>query len=64
VAAFVVPKGGRPIETDSLKSFLKSRLSSFKVPKEYVIVKEMPKSAAGKILKRDLKKSFLESGNK
>ena len=64
VAAFIVAKSGKTIVPDEVKSFLKSRLSSFKVPKEYVIVKEMPKSAAGKILKRELKNSFLEGRKK
>jgi acyl-coenzyme A synthetase/AMP-(fatty) acid ligase len=35
-------------------------LSPFKVPKEYVAVSELPKSPAGKILKREVKKRFLE----
>ena len=40
-----------------LFAFLKSRLSAFKVPKEYIPVEELPKNAAGKILKRELKKT-------
>jgi long-chain acyl-CoA synthetase len=64
VVAFVVRKGRQAIAPDTIKSFLKSRLSPFKIPKEYVMVEEMPKSAAGKILKRELKKLFLEGGNK
>jgi len=41
-----------------LKTFLKSRLSPFKVPKEYIVVSDFPKSPAGKILKRELKKEY------
>jgi long-chain acyl-CoA synthetase len=36
------------------------RLSAFKVPKEYFVVKELPKSPAGKILKRELKEAFID----
>jgi acyl-coenzyme A synthetase/AMP-(fatty) acid ligase len=32
----------------------------FKVPKDYVAVSELPVSPAGKILKREVKKQFLE----
>jgi acyl-coenzyme A synthetase/AMP-(fatty) acid ligase len=32
------------------------------VPKEYVAVEELPKSPVGKILKRELKRSYLEGG--
>ncbi len=60
VTAFIIPKPGRVISPQDLKSFLKSSLSSFKVPKEVVTLEEMPKSPAGKILKRELKKSYLE----
>jgi len=60
LAAFIVPKPGSTLEPDKVKAFLKSRLSPFKVPKEYIAVKEMPKSPAGKILKRELKKSYAE----
>ncbi|MCX5807480.1 MAG: AMP-binding protein [Proteobacteria bacterium] len=58
VIAFVVPRPGKTVVAEDLKSFLKARLSPFKVPKEYVILEEMPKSPAGKILKRELKKIF------
>jgi long-chain acyl-CoA synthetase len=60
VTAFIIPKPGQTVATEELKLFLKSRLSPFKVPKEYVVLGEMPKSPAGKILKRELRKQFLE----
>jgi len=58
VTAFIVPKPGQKIVPEELKTFLKSRLSPFKVPKEYIVVGELPKSPAGKILKRELKKEY------
>lgn len=61
VAAFIVPKAGKSVVPEEIKAFLKSCLSPFKVPKEYVAVSELPKSPAGKILKRELKKRILES---
>jgi long-chain acyl-CoA synthetase len=60
VAAFIVPREARSVVPVELKLFLKSRLSSFKVPKDYIIVDELPKSPAGKILKRSVKKQFLD----
>ena len=64
VVAFIVPKAEGTFSAGDVKSFLKSRLSPFKVPKEYVTVKDMPKSATGKILKRELKSSFLKRNSK
>ncbi|MGB7575150.1 MAG: AMP-binding protein [Thermodesulfobacteriota bacterium] len=60
VTAFIVGKTGHRIVPEELRSFLKSCLSPFKVPKEYVAMTELPKSPAGKILKREVKKRFLE----
>jgi len=57
VVAFIVLKGGGALDVREMKSFLKSRISAFKVPKEYIEVKELPKNAAGKVLKRELRKS-------
>jgi long-chain acyl-CoA synthetase len=61
VAAFIVAKPGQTVDQDKIKSFLKTRLSGFKVPKKYVVLNEFPKSQAGKILKREVKKEFLDS---
>jgi long-chain acyl-CoA synthetase len=57
VVVFIVLKGGGALDVREMKSFLKSRISAFKVPKEYIEVKELPKNAAGKVLKRELRKS-------
>ncbi|HPU29956.1 MAG TPA: AMP-binding protein, partial [Syntrophorhabdaceae bacterium] len=60
VVACIVPKQGQKFTAEEMKSFLKSRLSPFKVPKEYIEFKEFPKSPAGKILKRIIKKNLVE----
>ncbi len=60
VTAFIAPKPGQKVTPEELKTFLKARLSPFKVPKEYIILDELPKSSAGKILKRELKKKYLQ----
>ena len=58
VTAFIVPRPGQSVSAAELKAFLKARLSPFKVPKEFVIESDLPKSAAGKILKRELRKRY------
>jgi long-chain acyl-CoA synthetase len=58
VTAFIVPKPGKAVIPEELKLFLKSCLSPFKVPKEFILLDEMPKSPSGKILKRELKKQY------
>ncbi len=56
VTAFIIPKKAEEIDSQAIKSFLKQYLSPFKIPKEYFVVDELPKNAAGKILKRELRK--------
>lgn len=58
VTAFLIARPGQKIIPDEMKIFLKARLSPYKVPKQYVVLEEMPKSGAGKILKRELRKQF------
>lgn len=58
VTAFIVLKEGHQIDPDDLKNYLKTKLAPFKVPKEYIPVEEMPKSGAGKILKREIRRQY------
>jgi len=60
VTALIIPSPEKNIEPRDLTSFLKTKLSSFKVPKEYRLVKDFPRSPAGKILKRIIRKEILE----
>jgi long-chain acyl-CoA synthetase len=62
VVAFIIPRPGKAFDKNALHAYLKSRLSPFKVPKEYRLVSDLPKNPAGKILKRELKKLAQESG--
>jgi acyl-CoA synthetase (AMP-forming)/AMP-acid ligase II len=43
-----------------LKSFLKTHLASFKVPKNLIILDELPKGSTGKTLKRELKRQMVD----
>ena len=58
VTAFIIPQKGQQIEQEALKVYLKSLLTDFKVPKEYISVDELPKNNAGKVLKREIKKLY------
>jgi long-chain acyl-CoA synthetase len=56
IKAFVTLKPGQTATGEELIGHCKTRLSSFLVPKEVVIVQAMPKSIVGKILKKELRK--------
>lgn len=60
VKAFIVPKQGKIIDIDDVRSFCYSRLTPYKVPKELEIRESLPRNGVGKLLKRLLVKEELE----
>ncbi|MGC8659520.1 MAG: class I adenylate-forming enzyme family protein [Desulfomonilaceae bacterium] len=58
VSAFVKLNPGHHTTAEELRVYLKQRLASFKVPKQCVIVEDLPRNATGKILKREIKRKF------
>lgn len=51
VTAIVVPKHGEEVSALEVIAFCKSKLAGFQVPKEVILVEEIPANASGKILK-------------
>ena len=62
VTAVVVLRDGHSATADEIVAHVHSMLASYKVPKRVVFVDELPKNASGKILKRDLRATFGDSG--
>ncbi len=56
--AIVVPKPGQEVTEQGLIEFCKQKLGKFKVPKKVVVTEELPRTATGKILKKELKAQF------
>ena len=54
VKLFVV-KSDASIDEDDVRAFCRERLAGYKVPKQVLFLEELPKSAVGKILRRELK---------
>jgi long-chain acyl-CoA synthetase len=55
VKAFVVFRSGMSATEPELKTFCRERLAPYKVPSEFEVVAELPKSQVGKVLRRALK---------
>jgi malonyl-CoA/methylmalonyl-CoA synthetase len=56
VVACVVPRAGHSCEEAVLRAFAKERLASYKVPKDVVSMRELPRNAVGKVIKPELVK--------
>jgi long-chain acyl-CoA synthetase len=55
VKAFVSLKPGESVSEDSLISFCKERMAAYKYPRQIEFVEDLPKTASGKILRRELR---------
>jgi long-chain acyl-CoA synthetase len=55
VHAYVTARPGSAVTPAELQSHCRERLSAYKVPREVVLVQELPKTATGKILRRDVR---------
>jgi long-chain acyl-CoA synthetase len=60
--AFVVPQPGAALADTELDAHCRAHLATYKVPRGYEVVAELPKSPAGKILKRALRASAPDAG--
>lgn len=56
--AFVIKKPGTSPSADSIKEFVANKVASYKKLGDVVFVNDIPKSAAGKILRRKVKAMF------
>ncbi|MFG2568983.1 class I adenylate-forming enzyme family protein [Streptomyces sp. NPDC048567] len=55
VRAYVSLRPGASVEPDELGAYCKERLAAYKYPREVEILAELPKTASGKILRRELR---------
>lgn len=56
IKAYVVPKEGQNIDPEKLIEWTKERIASYKYPRMVELVDQLPMSATGKILKKELRK--------
>jgi len=55
VKAFVTMKPGHEHEKEELMEFCREQMAAYKYPREIEVLKELPKTATGKILRRELR---------
>ncbi len=62
--AFIQTKGADPLNSDQIEAFLRQHLAPYKVPRAMYWVDQIPRNAAGKLLRRELARRLLGTGEK
>jgi long-chain acyl-CoA synthetase len=63
IAAAVAAKPGQTIDVAELQAFVKERVAAYKYPRHIAVIDELPKTATGKILKREIDKSIFDGAS-
>jgi acyl-CoA synthetase (AMP-forming)/AMP-acid ligase II len=58
VYAVIQAKPGESVDLDELREFVESRVARYKRPRQYELRAELPRTDAGKLLKRVLRDKF------
>ncbi|MDY6863011.1 MAG: long-chain fatty acid--CoA ligase [Thermodesulfobacteriota bacterium] len=61
VVAFIVTGSDVKIDKKKILKYCRERLAKYKIPSEIKIVRELPKSSIGKILRKDIRKEYLKN---
>ncbi|MFC9790819.1 AMP-binding protein [Rhodococcus sp. NPDC127528] len=59
VVAVVVTVGGAPLDLDELRDYLADKLARYKIPRELVVVDELPRNPSGKLTKHVIREAVL-----
>ena len=62
IKAFVVVKPGETLTEKEVDAHCRERLAPYKIPKSIEFIDELPKSAVGKILRKELRERELQKG--
>ena len=57
IGAALVARGEK-LDLEPLKAWLKTRLPSYKAPRQYLLLEELPRNVLGKVTKNALKELF------
>jgi long-chain acyl-CoA synthetase len=61
---YVVQKDGNALSAKAFREHLSAHVAHYKIPRRFIMVEQLPRTATGKILKRDIRKLYLETETK
>ena len=58
IGAGIVLKENK-LETNDIIAYLKDKIPSYKIPRKYIFIEDLPKNVMGKVTKKEIKKLFM-----
>ena len=55
MAALVIKQ---PVDFEAVNTWIRGLMASYKTPKRYIVVDELPRNAMGKVVKNEVKQLF------
>lgn len=61
---YVVQQDGQSVTPKAFREYLSEHVAHYKIPRRFIMTRELPRTATGKILKRDIRKLYQETQTK
>lgn len=61
---YVVQKDGQAVGPKALREYLAGHVAHYKIPRRFIMAEDLPRTATGKILKREIRKLYQENERK
>jgi long-chain acyl-CoA synthetase len=58
---YVVQQDGQSVTPKAFREYLSEHVALYKIPRRFIMIQELPRTATGKILKRDIRKLYKET---
>jgi long-chain acyl-CoA synthetase len=58
---YVVTQDGQSVSPRAFREYLSEHVAHYKIPRRFIMIQELPRTATGKILKRDIRKLYKET---
>ena len=57
---YIVARDGQTASARELRDYLSQHVAHYKIPRRFIMIDELPRTATGKILKKEIRKMYLE----
>ncbi len=61
---YVVQKDGQGVTSKAFREYLSEHVAHYKIPRRFIMIDDLPRTATGKLLKREIRKLYQETEGK